>query len=150
MHAYDLMQRNVICVHEEDCVEDVIRVLRTNKISGVPVVDYQQRLVGIVTEHDLMTKDTQMHNPSYMTFSRSILSIEEIGCKEEYFKCMIRKKAKEIMSTPVYAVHQRASLGEVASMMVNRHINRVPVVDHNNQLVGIIGRSDLLPLLIDK
>ncbi|MGL4737768.1 MAG: CBS domain-containing protein, partial [Cellulosilyticaceae bacterium] len=145
MRAHDLMQRNVIYVHEEDLLEDVIRVLRTNRVGGVPVVDHEKRLVGIVTERDLVVKDSRMHIPSYIAFSRSILSIEEIGCKEEYFKCMIRKKAKEIMSTPVYAVHQRASLSEVASMMVNRHINRVPVVDHNNQLVGIIGRSDLLP-----
>lgn len=150
MRARELMQRNVICVHEEDLVEDVIRVLRTNKISGVPVIDYEQKLVGIVTEHDLLTKDRDINIPSYIAFAESILSIEERGCPEQHFKCMIRKKAKEIMSTPVYAVDQKASLSEVASMMVNRHINRVPVVDSDNQLVGIIGRSDLLPMLIEK
>ena len=56
--------------------------------------------------------------------------------------------ASDIMSSPVYAVHLDATIGEIASIMMNRRINRIPVINERNQLVGIIGRSDLLPTLI--
>ena len=56
--------------------------------------------------------------------------------------------AEDVMSAPVYAVHLEATIEEIVSLMMNRHINRIPVIDKENKLVGIIGRSDLLPILM--
>ena len=148
MRARDIMKKNVIFVSKEEKVKDIVSILMQNHVSGVPVVDNNKQLVGIVTEKDLITKEKGLNISSYLEFVASILFIDgEIPYKQKY-RHLNYLTASDIMSSPVYAVHVDATIGEIASIMVNRRINRIPVINERNQLVGIIGRSDLLPTLI--
>lgn len=148
MRAEDVMIRNVIYIKKEDKLDEIISVLMQNHVSGVPVLDKNNHLVGMVTEKDLVTKEKSLNISSYMEFMASILFVD--GNK---FAGISRKKietltAADVMSTPVFAVHLEATIEEIVSIMMNRHINRIPVIDKENKLIGIIGRSDLLPILI--
>ena len=148
MRAKDVMIKNVIFIKKEDKLDEIISVLVQNHVSGVPVIDKDDRLVGMVTEKDLVTKEKGLNISSYMEYMASILFIDgEIQHKHKY-RHLNYLTASDIMSSPVYAVHVDATIGEIASIMVNRRINRIPVINEKNQLVGIIGRSDLLPTLI--
>lgn len=148
MRAKDIMKKNVIFVTKNEKVKEIVSILMQNHISGVPVVDQNRQLIGIVTEKDLITKEKGLNISSYMEFIASILFIDgEIQYKGNY-QNLIYLTAADIMSSPVYAVHLNATIDEIASIMVNRHINRIPVIDEEKRLVGIIGRGDLLPTLI--
>ncbi len=148
MRARDIMKKHVIFVSKEERVEEIVGILMQNHVSGVPVVDHNKQLVGIVTEKDLITKEKGLNISSYLEFVASILFIDgEIQHKQKY-RNLNYLTASDIMSSPVYAVHLDATIGEIASIMLNRRINRIPVINERNQLVGIIGRSDLLPTLI--
>lgn len=148
MRAKDVMMRNVIYIKKEDRLNEIISVLRQNHVSGVPVLDKDNHLVGMVTEKDLVTKEKGLNISSYMEFMASILVVDGdklAGVSRKRIEGLI---ASDVMSTPVYAVHLEATIEEIVSIMMNRHINRIPVIDKENKLVGIIGRSDLLPILI--
>lgn len=148
MRAKDVMIRNVIYIKKQDKLDQIISVLMQNHVSGVPVLDHENRVVGMVTEKDLVTKEKALNISSYMEFMASILFIGGNKFKEVSEKKIETLTAQDIMSTPVYAVHLEATIEEIVSIMMNRHINRIPVIDFENKLVGIIGRSDLLPILI--
>lgn len=148
MRAKDVMIRNVIFVNKEDKLDQVISVLMKNHVSGVPVVDKDNHLVGIVTQKDLVTKENGINISSYITLMESILLVDEKTTNQAVSKKLEGLTAADVMSTPVYAVHLETTIEEIVTLMMNRHINRIPVVDRENQLVGIIGRNDLLPILI--
>lgn len=148
MRAKDVMIRNVIFVNKEDKLDQVISVLMKNHVSGVPVVDKDNHLVGIVTQKDLVTKENGINISSYITLMESILLVDEKMTNQAVSKKLEGLTAADVMSTPVYAVHLETTIEEIVTLMMNRHINRIPVVDRENQLVGIIGRNDLLPILI--
>ncbi len=149
MNAKDIMKKNVIFVQEDESIKDVLEVLMKNNISGVPVVDKNKHVVGVVTEKDLITKEKGLNIPSYIEFVTSILFIDGDLKYNTNHEKIITLTAKEIMSSTVYTVYLDAPIEEIASIMVNRRINRVPVVDKERKLVGIIGRGDLLPILIN-
>lgn len=148
MRAKDIMMQDVIFIRKENKLDEIISVLMQNHISGVPVIDQDKHLVGMVTEKDLVTKEKGLNISSYMEFMASILFIDGNKLANVSKKKIQTLTAQEVMSTPVYAVHLEATIEEIVSLMMNRHINRIPVVDKESKLVGIIGRSDLLPILI--
>lgn len=150
MRARDVMKKNVIFVKESDSVKDVLEILMGNHISGVPVVDKNNQVTGVVTEKDLLTHKKGLNISSCIQFLESILFIDgDLNYSINQEK-MMTLTAQDIMSTPAYVVSLDAPTAEIASIMVNRHINRVPVIDKDRRLVGIIGRSDLLPILINE
>ncbi|MBE6023612.1 MAG: CBS domain-containing protein [Cellulosilyticum sp.] len=148
MRAKDVMIKNVIFIKKEDKLEEIISVLMQNHVSGVPVLDKENHLVGMVTEKDLVTKEKGLNISSYMEFMASIFFIDGKLLRSVNKKKIETLTAADVMSTPVYAVHLEATIEEIVSLMMNRHINRIPVIDKENKLVGIIGRNDLLPILI--
>jgi CBS domain-containing protein len=148
MRASDIMRKGVVFVNEDDSIEDVLKILMKNNVSGVPVINKDKKVLGVVTEQDLITKEKGLNIPSYIEFVASILFIDgNLKYNTDHEK-IITLTAKEIMSAPAYTVYLDASIEEIASVMVNRRINRVPVIDKDRKLIGIIGRSDLLPILI--
>ena len=76
MLSKDIMTRDVITVRPEDEVEKVAQLLLENKISGIPVVDENHRVIGIITEKDLMIKATELKVPFYLTLFDSIIFLD--------------------------------------------------------------------------
>ena len=150
MRAKDIMKKQVISVKNEQLLKDALDILMTHQISGVPVIDDRNRLVGVLSEKDFLTKERELNISSYIQLMTSILTIDGKKQAAENSEILQLTKVKHVMSTPAFAVHSDATIEEIVSLMMNRHINRIPVVDEKNEIIGIIGRRDLLPLLINR
>lgn len=100
MRAKDIMIQDVIFIRKEDKLDEIISVLMQNHISGVPVIDQDNRLVGMVTEKDLVTKEKGLNISSYMEFMASILFIDGNKLANVSKKKIQTLTAQEVMSTP--------------------------------------------------
>jgi CBS domain-containing protein len=147
MIAKDIMTRDVITVTPEEKVETVARILVENKISGVPVVDDNYHVVGIVTEKDLLVKAGELKVPFYLTLFDSIIYLENPAKFNERLKKYTAVKVKEIMTERVVVVDEDTEINEIIDLINKKNINRVPIVRHH-KLVGIITRNDILKSLV--
>jgi CBS domain-containing protein len=140
MRASDIMTTKVITVGPDAPVSDVARVLVDNRISAVPVVESDGHLIGIVSEGDLIRRlgDESEARKSWWL---EILASPETRA-EAYVKSHGRT-ARDVMSTDVVAVGEQASLGEIAHLLEEKHVKRVPVL-RDDRVVGIVSRADLL------
>jgi CBS domain-containing protein len=147
----DAMQSHVITVRKNSRIHDAARILRENRISGAPVVDDDGNLVGIISEGDIM-RLIEVHSPSLNLLMPSPLDLLELPLrmKHEYDEIArgIRKAAvmlvEEIMTPKVVTVPPDASVSDAAELMERHDIKRLPVVDEDGRLVGIITRGDII------
>jgi len=143
MRARDVMVRAVVTTSSDTTVEELARLMINLRISGVPVADRDGRLVGIVTEGDLLRRvetGTERHRPRW---SEPFSSSSRLAAA--YIKSHAKRVA-DIMTREVFSVEELATLGEIADLLETKHIKRVPVV-HDGKIVGIVSRADLLKVL---
>jgi len=143
MRARDVMVRAVVTTSSDTTVEQLARLMINLRISGVPVMDRDGRLVGIVTEGDLLRRvetGTERHRPRW---SEPFSSSSRLAAA--YIKSHAKRVA-DIMTREVFSVEELATLGEIADLLETNHIKRVPVI-HDGKIVGIVSRADLLKVL---
>jgi CBS domain-containing protein len=143
MRARDVMTRAVATTTPETTVEKVAKLLINLRISGIPVLDRNGRLVGIITEGDLLRRAETGTERQCSRWSELFSANSRLA--EEYIKSHARR-VEDIMTREVVCVEELASLGEIAELMETKRIKRVPVV-HNGKIVGIVSRADLLQVL---
>jgi len=141
--ARDIMQAEVVTIGPDATVRELADLLATRKISGVPVVDGEGTVVGVVTEGDIVLQDAGLHFPHYIQFLDSTIYLESVSKFEERFRRTFGTKVADIMSAEVVTVAPDASVYDVATMMADRDVNRVPVLELG-RLVGIITRADVV------
>ncbi|MDE1995785.1 MAG: CBS domain-containing protein [Rhizobiaceae bacterium] len=140
MLVQTIMTSSPITVSTSALVADAAKLMLDHHISGVPVVDANGALVGMVTESDFLRRgelDTERKRSWLMDLLGSPGKIAD-----EYVRAYGRK-VEEVMSWPVTAISPLASLSDAVKLMEKQNIKRLPVVE-NGKLVGIIARSDLL------
>jgi CBS domain-containing protein len=141
-----IMRRFVPTVDPDDSIEKVARTLVGHNVAGVPVVS-DGVMHGIVTESDLVFREAEVSIPGVATFLDAVL-IGDAGTPfEEDLRRVLSATARELMTAPVYSIRQGATLQDVATLMTEYNISTVPVVDNENNLVGIVSRSDLVRLI---
>lgn len=141
MKAKEIMTREVRTVKPDTTVDEIAKILANNHISGVPVVDDDDHIVGIVTEHDLLLKDEIEHAVPRMALFGLFVVPDELIYKayEDYHKV----HASEIMTKKVITFLEDTEVTEIALFMHKHKINRVPIV-RNGKLVGIVSRGDII------
>lgn len=130
----DVMTKNVLTVGPEEDFKTCARLLQTHNISALPVVDHRGRLVGIVSEADLLAKERERG------MERPFLGIrwdDDSGPASA-------RTAGEAMTSPAISIAPTATIPEAARLMYREAVKRLPVVDHSGNVVGIISRADLL------
>ncbi len=147
MLAREIMSREVISISPEEKVDEAARILVENKISGLPVVDANNHVVGIITEKDLIIRASELKVPFYVTLFDSIIFLENPIRFNNDVKKYIATQVKDAMTRKVFVVEDDTPIGEIVEVMQKRAINRVPVV-RNDKLVGIITRNDILKSLV--
>ncbi|MBS3900152.1 MAG: CBS domain-containing protein [Dethiobacter sp.] len=148
MLAREVMTRDVVTVTLAASVTEVARLLVEHKVSGLPVVDEKHRVVGMITEGDLIYKDKKVHMPAFLEILGGVIYLENPQRIVNDLKKMTATKVAEVMTNKVYTVKEDASMEDIATIMVERQVNRLPVVDQDGKLVGIISRQDLVKAMI--
>ena len=144
MHtAKEIMTSEVITVNEELNVGDLAALFWEKRIGGAPVVDSEGKLLGVVTESDLIDQSKKVHIPTIMSVLDSMIFLENPAKLDKEIKKMTGTQVKDIYSAEVITVVQDTPMDEVASIMANRKIHTLPVVD-GDKLVGVIGKADII------
>ncbi|OCL27769.1 hypothetical protein U472_04250 [Orenia metallireducens] len=142
MLAKDIMTEEVVSVRPEQTVKEVAKILTDNKISGVPVLE-DGKLIGIVSEGDLITRDKKLQFPNYVYFLDSVFYLDSLEKFEKDFKKMVGVQVKDIMTADVITVTPDTEVEEIATILTEDGVNRVPVVE-DGKLVGIVSRGDIV------
>lgn len=140
MKASDVMTKNVVTVAPEVTVADIAKLLLDRRITAVPVVEADGRIVGIVSEADLVRRPETGTTRRRSWWLRLVLGDAVLA--EDYVKSH-GLTARDVMTRPVVTVPADAPLDTVITVMEKNHIKRVPVVD-GRRPVGIISRADVL------
>lgn len=138
----DIMTTNVITVGPDTPVSQIAKLMSENNIGGVPVVD-DGAIVGVVTELDMIVRNTRFKLPAFFTILDMIFYLETPKHYEERLQHILGTTAAEIMSKPAKTIAPDAAIEELAELMVERRMNPIPVVSQG-QLVGIVSRSDIV------
>lgn len=134
----DVMTRNVVAVRETAGYKDIVTVMRRRRVSAFPVLDAADRVVGVVSEADLLLKEV---GPE--PFSGPLRSVLATGRRGERAKAAA-VTAAELMSKPAVTIGMDSSVADAARLMYGRRVKRLPVVDEKGRLVGIVSRVDVL------
>ncbi|MFC5905866.1 CBS domain-containing protein [Streptacidiphilus monticola] len=135
----DVMTRAVVSVGQETGFRDVVVLMSQWKVSAVPVVAGDGRVVGVVSEADLLPKEEfRDADPPRIEQLRRLQDLAKAGAVT----------AGDLMTAPAVTVHADATLAEAARVMAVRRVKRLPVVDAEGVLVGVVSRGDLLKVFL--
>jgi CBS domain-containing protein len=140
MLAKDIMSRDVITVHEDTSVKEILQLLLKHKISGVPVVDEKRKPVGVVSEADLLAK-MKMPVSLHWLYQYAAYYYQD-KTTDEQFKAQATKALEIMTREPVY-VDSQTPVDRIAVLMIEKNIKRVLVVE-DERLAGIVSRADIL------
>ncbi len=151
----DAMEKNVIKFHADDKISDAALKLRENKISGAPIVDENGKVIGIVSEGDIM-RLLEVHSPRLNLILPSPLDWIELPIRMKYEMDEIAEDMNraasvlvgEIMTKQVFTIKEDDDISDAAKFMDTHSVNRLPVVDDEGKLVGIITRGDLISAMV--
>ena len=146
--ARDVMVKKVTTINKNASVAELSELLIKNKISGVPVVDDSGKLVGIATEGDLIVRDADLHFPRYFKLLDSIIYLESLNKFKRNLRKYLGTKVEDVMTSKVKIVKEDTPVNVVANIMIRDNVNRVPVLDNDGNLVGIITRADIVKSMI--
>jgi CBS domain-containing membrane protein len=135
----EIMSREVVWVKPDTPLDEVAAAMGQQGVSGVPVVDDNRRVVGVVSEKDFLRGMGVHESQNFMTLVASCLRTK--GCVALPIK---KQTAGDLMSAPAVTVSPTTRVKDLAELFAARHINRAPVTDAEGRLVGIVSRGDLV------
>ena len=141
MIVEDIMTSRVITVRPETTVQDAARLMFTNRVSGLPVVDADGHVVGIISDGDLMRRQRR---PKVTPWWRLFFQDGERLARE--YRKIIGTTVGDVMTRPALVISPVFGIETAAAILDNRQIRRLPVV-RDGQLVGIVSRGDLVKAL---
>ncbi len=140
----EVMTSNPITVTRETSLTEAIKIIAEKRISGLPVVDDQGKLVGVISESDLMWKQTGIDPPPYVMFLDSVIYLENPARYEKEVHKVLGQTVGEVMTTKAISIAPESSVKDAARLMHDKHVRRLPVVNEVGQVVGIITRGDIV------
>ncbi|MHA7961734.1 CBS domain-containing protein [Streptomyces sp. L500] len=135
----DVMTQTVVAVSRTALYKEIVKTLADWKVSAMPVLEGEGRVVGVVSEADLLPKEEfKGRDPSRFEQLRRIDDLVKAGAAT----------AEDLMSTPAITIHANATMAEAARVMARKGVKHLPVVDAEGMLTGIVSRSDLLKVYL--
>ncbi len=147
LNASDIMTTDVITVKKDTSLKDLAKLLYENHINGVPVVDDDGLLIGIICESDLIRKDKKLHIPTVVAIFDWVLYLESPKKIEKEIQRINATTVEDLYTKNVITVDEKTPIDEIATIMEQKKIYTIPVMD-GDRLVGVVGKADLLRSLI--
>jgi CBS domain-containing protein len=138
MRVQDLMTTNVLTVPTSAPLKDAAALLADHRISGLPVVDDNRHVLGVLSEGDILFKESGP--PERPSMLERLLAVPSIGFDPK----LAARTVGEAMSAPALTIGPRRPVTEAATTMIEEGVNRLPVVDDEKHLIGIVTRADLV------
>jgi len=143
LNASDIMTTEVITVKRETSLKELAAILYNNHINGVPVVDDNGSLIGIICESDLIRKDKKLHIPTVVTIFDAVIYLENPKNIEKEFQRFSATTVGDLYSRKPVTVNEKTPIDEIATIMTQKKIYTIPVMD-GDRLIGVIGKADLI------
>lgn len=147
--AQDIMTTDVITVTPETEIVQAARILLENRINGLPVVDDQGRLVGIVCQSDLIVQQKRVQMPSLFTFLDGYISLTSARHFEREVEKIAASQVRQAMTPDPASIAPETAIDEVATLMVEKNCHTLPVVV-DGRLVGVVGKEDILRTIMQE
>ncbi len=141
--AREIMTQDVITVGPDMPVKELAKLLVEHHISGVPVVDKEGSLIGIITEKDLIESNKNLHLPTVVTLFDAVIYLESEKHFKEELRKMAASKVDDIMTRKVVTIGEETSIREIATIMSEQGKDLLPVV-REGKLIGIVGKADIV------
>jgi len=136
----DVMATNVVTINLATPFKEIARTLVDRRISGAPVLMNSGRLAGMVTEGDMLRAQDR-----HVDTRRRWTGVLRYGTDRERYQ---RLTAEQLMTSPAVTIHADSTMGAAADVMNLHHVRRLPVVDADSQLLGVVNRRDLLNVFL--
>ncbi len=141
----EVMTPNPITITPAAPLQEAIQILAAKRISGLPVVNDQGDLIGIISDTDLMWQESGVDAPPYIMLLDSIIYLQNPARHEKEIHKALGQTVEEVMSDRPITIKADQSLREAAHLMNDKKIRRLPVVDsQSGQLVGILTQGDII------
>jgi len=141
----EIMTPNPITVRRDTPIQNAIQILAERRISGLPVVDDAQKLIGIISESDLMWRETDVRPPAYITILDSVIYLDNPGRYEKELHKALGETVGEVMSNgTIVTISPDKSIRDAARLLHDKQVHRLPVLSDDQQLIGILTRGDIV------
>lgn len=149
MKIKDVMTKEVISVNTNIKIKEVAKILIKKRIHGVPVVDSDNRVVGIITETDFFSKnEDSLYIPSFIDFmQKSKISQSVSFSKKNEIKKILNATANDIMTKNCITISPEADIRDLLKLFSAKRLHTVPVIKNDNSLCGIITLADIIALI---
>jgi CBS-domain-containing membrane protein len=147
LNASDIMTTEVITVKKQTPLKELAEILYKNHINGVPVLDDDGSLIGIICESDLIRKDKKLHIPTVVALFDAVFYLESSKNVEKEIRRINATTVEELFTREVVTVDEKTPIEEIATLMTQKKIYTIPVMD-GNRLVGIVGKGDVIRTFI--
>jgi len=149
--AAEIMNPDVPTVSPDADARAAIELLAKTEMGAIPVVDEERRVVGIVTESDLVLSDEEadLHLPHYLNIMGGIVFIGSMKGFEERLDKAFATEVSDLMTADPIVAHTYEAADRVAKKIADKHHNHLPVVDEDGRLAGMVTRADALAALVD-
>jgi CBS domain-containing protein len=145
--AQDIMTKEIVTVFPETEIAQAAKLLLENHFNGLPVVDQEGKLQGIICQDDLIIQQKKIPIPSFFNLLDGLIPLSSPQKIEKEVKKIAATTVGEAMTIHPITVEPDTSLEDIATLMVNKNIHTLPVVSHG-KLVGIVGKEDILRTLL--
>lgn len=143
----ELMSTDVLTVGPETKISEVAKLLLEKKINGLPVVDKDNKLIGIICQSDIVYQQKKAPIPSVFTLLDGFIPLTSTSHIEKELRKISAITVEQAMSPNPVSVHPDTDLEDLAEIMIKKKYHTIPVVDQG-KLVGVIGKEDVLKTLI--
>jgi CBS domain-containing protein len=142
LKAKDIMTKDVVTVSPETTVEELGRIFMEKGVSGAPVVDSKGKIVGIITENDLISKNSRLHIPTILRLFDAFIPLGTSKLELE-IKKMTASTVGEVCAKEVVTIDEETGIDDIATIMNEKRIHLLPVLKEGN-IIGIVGKKDLI------
>ncbi len=148
----DIMTPNPTAIGPEDSVIYAAKLIADGNFNGLPVIDSENKVIGILTEYDLISKGEALHLPTLINILGNIdFYRKDSGLVKDELKKLLLIKVKDIMNPVPLVVRDDAPIQMLAEMFAEHHrVNPIPVIDLTHKLVGVVSRYDLVRFFADR
>ncbi len=148
--AREIMTREVVTLSPGDEIGHAAPILLEKGFNGLPVVDEEGRVVGILCQSDLIAQQKRLPFPSVFTVLDSWIPLSLPRDLEKALRRIAAITVSDAMTRNPTTIRPETTLDELAALMVDRNFHTLPVVNEEGKLVGVVGKKDILKTLVNE